>query len=62
MSKLNYNNFDCLLMGNLWPGGCIMTLVEETFIGGQPYRSVAWAFILSVVILARWHAGNKGVL
>ena len=39
-----------------------MTLVEETFIGGQPYRSVAWAFILSVVILERWHAGNKRVL
>ena len=23
MSKLKYNNFDCLVMGNLWPGGCI---------------------------------------
>ena len=29
MSKLNYNNFDCLVMENLWPGRCIMTLFQE---------------------------------
>ena len=39
MSKLH--NFDCLVMGNLWPGGCIQLCFRKGFSGGQKYRSVA---------------------
>ena len=45
MSKHNYNNFDCLVMGNLSPGGCIWLWFRKGFNGGQQYRSVAWDVI-----------------
>ena len=46
MSKRNYNNLDCLVMGNLSPGECIWLWFRKGFSSRQQYRSVAWAFIL----------------